>query len=79
MSIAAPATNYLHCGSFQIPQSGGSILLWQTPRTHDEEMFLTQEVCNPSKIVMGARVRFKEARIHNRVAFSQRDKKSTIQ
>lgn len=79
MSIAAPATTYyLHCGSFQIPQSGGSILLWQT-LTHDEEMFLTQEVCNPSKIVMGVRVRFKEARIHNRVAFSQRDKKSTIQ
>lgn len=78
MSIAIPATNYLHCGSFQIPQSGGSILLWQTLRTHDEKMFLTQKVCQPSKIVMGVRVRFKEARIHNRVVFSQRGKKSTI-
>lgn len=43
MSIAVPATNYLHCSSFQIPQSGGSILLWQTLRTHDETMFLTQK------------------------------------
>jgi len=38
-------------------------------------MFLTQKVCSLSKVVIGIRVRFKEARIHNRFAFSQRDKK----
>lgn len=62
MSIAVRATtHYLFCGSSQIPQAGGSILLWQTLRTQDEKMFLTQKVCSPSQIVTGVRVSFKEA------------------